>query len=503
MAQVKTQKLWGHAFDLQPEKIVIEFCAGRDVIGTLPADSFLLPYDVWGDKAHCIMLSKTGIISKEDAKIILKGLDEVEKQWKEGKFVLDPAKEDVHTNIESFLIENYGVDHAGKLHTARSRNDQINVDTRLYLRDQARNFTMEILSLTEDLLVAAKKYEEYLIPGFTHTQHAMITTFGHLCLFFANMVLRDANRFTLWYNLHNYNPLGSIVSYGTSFPIDRHLTSKLMAFDGPELNSIDELTNRWEAEADLGYAITILMNHLSVIAQTLILFATPQFGMIKVSDLYSTGSSIMPQKKNPDSLEVIRGKASVAAGYLQALLGIGKANFIGYNRDTQWTKYVITDLVRECILAPKIIEGVVETMQVNKEKMEYWCNMGFIGATSLLEQIASVYHVPFRLAKMIVERGVKYSKDRNKVDFAAIKKSLAELEVIIAITPEQVANWQDPLHIIEFTKSFGGPSFSANKQAVTLMRKEMAQLSSWLKKKEQQRVTSDKLLAQEIATIRK
>lgn len=500
---MKTQKLWGHAFDLQPEKIVIEFCAGRDVSGTLPADSFLLPYDVWGDRAHCVMLYKQGIITKKDAQIILKGLDNVEDQWTEGKFVLDPTKEDVHTNIESFLIENYGIENAGKLHTARSRNDQINLDTRLYLRDQARNFTMEIISLTEDLLKAAKKYEDYLIPGFTHTQHAMITTFGHLMLFFANMVLRDANRFTLWYNLHNYNPLGSIVSYGTSFPIDRHLTSKLMAFDGPELNSIDELTNRWEAEADLGYAITILMNHLSVIAQTLILFATPQFGMIKVSDLYSTGSSIMPQKKNPDSLEVIRGKASVASGYLQALLGIGKANFIGYNRDTQWTKYVITDLVRECILGPKIIEGVIETMTVDKEKMGYWCTQGFIGATSLLEQIAAVHHVPFRLAKMIVERGVKYSTDRNVVTFEAVQKALKELEIDIPITAQQVEEWQDPFEIIKFTKSFGGPSLSANKKAITLMKKEIQQLTKWLKKKETDRAKADKLLSSEIATIRK
>jgi argininosuccinate lyase len=503
MADVKTQKLWGHAFDMQPDKVVIEFCAGRDVMGTLPADSFLLPYDVWGDRAHAVMLFKQGIITKDDAKVILGGLDEVEKQWKVGKFVLDPTKEDVHTNIESFLIEHYGVDHAGKLHTARSRNDQINLDTRLYLRDQARNFVMELLSLTDVLLKAAKKYEDYLIPGFTHTQHAMITTFGHMMLFFANMVLRDAKRFTLWYNLHNYNPLGSIVSYGTSFPIDRHITSNLMAFDGPELNSIDELTNRWEAEADLGYGISILMNHLSTISQTLIMFATPEFGMIKVSDLYSTGSSIMPQKKNPDSLEVMRGKAAVANGYLQALMGMGKANFIGYNRDSQWTKYVITDLVRECILAPKIIEGVVETMRVNKEKMEYWCNVGFIGTTTLLEQIAANYGVPFRLSKMIVERSVKYSQGQEKVTYEAVKKAIDELEITAPITAEEVMAWQDPTAIINITKSFGGPSFAMNKIAVSLLKKEATELEKWLKKKEKQRTIADELLAKEITAIRK
>lgn len=211
----------------------------------------------------------------------------------------------------------------------------------------------------------------------------------------------------------------------------------------------------------------------------------------------------MPQKKNPDSLEVIRGKASVASGYLQALLGIGKANFIGYNRDTQWTKYVITDLVRECILGPKIIEGVIETMTVDKEKMSFWCTQGFIGATSLLEQIAAVHHVPFRLAKMIVERGVKYSSNRNVVTFEAVQKALKELEINIPITAQQVEDWQDPFEIIKFTKSFGGPSLSANKKAVTLMKKEIQQLTTWLKKKEADRAKADKLLSSEIATMRK
>ena len=500
-SKMKHKKLWGHAFDTEPEKAVIEFTAGRDVIGIPPVDLHLLPYDIIGNKAHCVMLFKQGIISNEDARIILKGLDEIDELSLRGKFQLDVTKEDVHTNIEFWLIEKYGVESAGKLHTARSRNDQTNLDTRLYLRDQVRNFVSELLVLNETLLQSAAKYDNVLMPGFTHHQHAMITTFGHLMLMFSAMVLRDAKRFTHWYDIHNYNPLGSIVSYGTSFPIDRNITSKLLAFEGPEVNSVDEITNRWEAEADLGFDITILMNHLSVIAQTLILFATPQFGMVKVADKYSTGSSIMPQKKNPDALEVIKGKASVAAGLLQGLMGMGKANFIGYNRDSQWAKYLICDLVRECILAPGIVRGVIKTLELDRGKMEEWCEKAFIGTTTLLEQMAFHYKLPFRKTKVIIEKAVKYSEDRNKVTFESVKKALAEEEVEIPIRVQQVAQWQDPRVILKLTKSFGGPSPTNIKKSIKILEKDAKKLSLWLEKKEKERLKANSILQREIAII--
>ncbi len=500
---MKNRKLWGHAFETEPEKAVIEFTAGRDVTGLPPADLHLLPYDVIGNKVHCVMLFKQGIISKDDARVILKGLNEIENLFLKGKFHLDETKEDVHTNVESWLIEKYGIEKAGKLHTARSRNDQSNLDTRLYLRDQVRHFVSELLALNETFLDEALKYDDVLMPGFTHHQHAMITTFGHLLLMFAAMVLRDAKRFTFWFDIHNYNPLGSIVSYGTSFPINRDITSQLLAFVGPEVNSLDEITNRWEAEADLGFDITILMNHLSVIAQTLILFCTPQFGMVKVADAYSTGSSIMPQKKNPDPLEVIKGKASVAAGLLQGLIGMGKANFIGYNRDSQWAKYQILDLVRECILAPMIVKGVIKTLDVDQKKMEEWCNKGFIGTTTLLEQLAFHYNLPFRKTKIIIEKAVKYSKDKNKVTFKAMKKSLAEEKVTIPITAEQVLKWQDPKTILQLTKSFGGPNPDNQKKSLKILKKEAKKLILWLKKKENEQLRAKVNLGKEIAKILK
>jgi argininosuccinate lyase len=501
MTKVKHNKLWGSAFEVEPEKAVIDFTAGRDVIGLPAVDLYLLPYDILGDKAHCVMLYKTGIISKNDAKVILKGLGEIKNLADKSKFKLDPEKEDVHTNVESWLIEKYGIEIAGKLHTARSRNDQTNLDTRLYLKDQVGNFVSQLLLLNETLLESANKYKNVLMPGFTHHQHAMVTTFGHLMLMFSSMITRDAKRFTGWFDLHNRNPLGSMVSYGTSFPINRHLTSQLLGFDGPEANSLDEITNRWEAEADLAFAIAVLMDHFSLMAETLILFCTPQFGMVKIADQYSTGSSIMPQKKNPDSLEVIKGKASVAAGLLQGLMGMGKSNFIGYNRDSQWAKYLITDLVRECILTPGIVKGVIETLIVDEVKMEEWCNKGFIGTTTLLEQIASNYNLPFRKTKIVIEKAVKYSKDRNKVTYEAVKNALDEEKIKIKITEKEVEDWQNPRIILKLTKSFGSPGIASTNESIKILKEESKELLTWINKKETNRQKAENLLNEKIAEI--
>ncbi len=501
MTKKQTQKLWGGAFEQEPSKAVIKFTAGRDVHAVQPADYKLLPYDIWGSKAHCVMLCKQGIITKKDAQVILKGLKQIENLSQKGKFVLDPLLEDVHTNIESWLIKKYGVEHSGKLHTARSRNDQCNLDTRLYLKDQVLAFVEETISLTECLIGQAKKYQNCIIPGFTHHQHATVTTFGHVLLAFASMVSRDAKRFINWLKLHNFNPLGAAASYGTTFPVDQHLTTKFLGFDAPDLNSLDEITNRWEAESDSAFAIAIFMNHLSLMAQTLILFSTPEFDMIQLADQFSTGSSFLPQKKNPDSLEVIKGKAGMAAGFLQGLLSIGKANFIGFNRDSQWTKYLIVDLVDECLSAPKMVEGVIKTMKVNKEKMHQWCQVGFIGVSGLLEQLVVQYQIPFRKAKIILEKAVKYSKGKGQVSHKALKKALGEEKVKIKISSQKVKKWQVPLEIIKKTKSFGGPGSKSIQQSSKILLQEIATQEKWLKEKLNQKQKAIKLLNKEIKKI--
>ncbi|PIZ41853.1 argininosuccinate lyase [candidate division WWE3 bacterium CG_4_9_14_3_um_filter_43_9] len=501
MSTQKIEKLWGLAFQQEPAESIIKFTAGRDVFGIKAADYKLLPYDFWGNKAHCVMLSKQEIIGIKDAQVILQGLAQIEKLSKEGKFSLDPAKEDVHTNIESWLIEKYGIESAGKLHTARSRNDQVVLDLRLYLRDQNLKLVLQNIKLVEGLITQAQKFKDCLVPGFTHHQHAMVTTFGHILLAFATMLARDNQRLLHWFNLHNFNPLGSVVGYGTSFPIDQKFTSQLLGFDRVEINSLDVITNRWEAEADLAFAISVLMNHLSILAETLILFSMPEFKMLKLADQFSTGSSIMPQKKNPDPLEVIKGKAGLAAGLVQGLLSIGKGSFIGYNRDSQWTKYLIFDLLDECLPAPGVMKEVIENLKVNKEQMRKWCQVGFIGATTLLEQLVLNFKIPFRKAKMVMEKAVKYSEGEEKVTSAALKKSLEEEEMAINLAQKQVDQWQEPDEIVKLNKSLGGPGPKLLHKNSNDLLLQIKKQQKWVEGKVTQKKKSIEFLNQQINEI--
>jgi argininosuccinate lyase len=468
-------KLWGGAFRKEPDAAVIQFTAGRDVVGVPPADLALLPYDLWVNKAHCVMLAKTGIIPKNDASKILSGLSRLDVQVKAGMFQLDPTKEDVHTNIESWLTDLLGIEIAGKLHTARSRNDQVTTDMKLYLRDQVLVLVQNSIELVQTLLVLSDAQKSVPFPGFTHHQHAMVTTFGHVSAGFASMIIRDVSRLQGWYLLHNENPLGNVVSYGTSFPINRKMTSELLGFIGPDNNSLDAITNRWEPEADLAFDISVLMNHLSLISETVILLATPEFGMITLADQYSTGSSIMPQKKNPDPLEVIKGKTGFAQGQLVSLLSTGKSNFIGYNRDSQWTKYIVMDLVNECYQAPVVLSGVLKTMTIHTDTMESWCKKGFIGATTIMEQVVQTQNISMRESKIIVEKAVKESAGSDAVNFGD-------------------PAWQDPKTIISLTKSYGGPGKNSTKKMLKKLKQKLHHQKKWCidKQKEKERAL-DKL----------
>lgn len=476
MNNIQTNKLWGAAFTQQPSHAVIAFTAGRDVVGLAPADAALLPYDVWCNQAHVVMLAKTGIIPQTDTAKILMALGDLEVLIQNNTFTLDPACEDVHTNIEVWLTHALGIEVAGKLHTARSRNDQVVTDMKLYMRDQVLVFVKNSSGLVSTLLGLADVYKGVPFPGFTHHQHAMVTTFGHVLAGFASMILRDVERFKQWYVLHNDSPLGDVVSYGTSFPIDRKMTAALLAFDGPDHNSLDAITNRWEPEADIGFAIVTLMNHLSLIAETLMLLATPEFGMIQLADNFSTGSSIMPQKKNPDPLEVLKGKAGFAHGQLVSLLSMGKSNFIGYNRDSQWTKYIVMDLVNECMAAPIVLSGVLETMAVHVGDMESWCHKGFIGATSVMEQIIQEEHVSMREAKVMVEKLVKAGSDTLGLD---------------------------PKIMISRTKSYGGPGKNSMKTSLKKFKKQLAAHYGWCAKKQKEKIAAQDLLKQMIVSMTK
>ena len=472
---MKIDKLWGGRFEELPSKEMVDFLSGRDVKGIPPCDERLIPYDLWGNRGHVLMLCRQRILSKQDGKKILKGLREIETLHQKGKFGLDASKEDVHSNIESYLIERVGIESGGRVHTGRSRNDQIVLDMRLYLRDQVLEFVEGLIFLMEALLQRAEEHRSTVMPGYTHHQHAVVTTLGHLLLSFGEALQRDVQRFANWFALFNKNPLGAAAGYGTTFNLDRQLTSRLLGFDEPTENVTDPITQRWEPEAELAYDVAVMMDHLSTIAQTLILLSTREFNMIQLNDRHCSGSSIMPQKRNPCSLEVIKAKTSFAHGMVVNLLSIGKALFMGYNRETQWTKYWIMDLVDESKPVLSVMTEVIQLLQVNKAQMLKQAQEGFVGATSLMEWMVRKGSLPMRKAKMVVEKAVKYSEKegKGKVSYQSLKKALTEMKVNIPITERDVEEMQRPERILSETLSIGTPSEKG-------VRENIASLRGWI-----------------------
>lgn len=483
---MKVEKLWGKRFEELPPKDVVDFFSGRDVKGIPPADELLIPYEIWGSRAHVIMLCHQGILSKNDSKKILNGLRKLEEIYEKGGFRLKSSREDVHSNVEGFLIERLGIEHGGRIHTGRSRNDQIVLDMRLYLRDKALGFLEGLNELIASLLKKAKVHRDTIMPGYTHHQHATGTTFGHLLLSFAEAFNRDIKRFINWYDLFNKNPLGAAAGYGTSFNLDRMLTSKLLGFDGPTENVTDHLTQRWEPEAELAYAVAIMMDHLSTLAQTLIILSTNEFGMIRLDDRHCSGSSIMPQKRNPCSLEVIKAKTSFSHGVLISLLSIGKSLFMGYNRDTQWTKYWIMDLIEETRPSLSIMSEVIRLLEVDRERMFKQAEKGFSGATPLMEWIVRSFGIPLRKAKMVIEKAVKYSEKEGKeeVSHQSLKKALKDLKINISISESEVKEFQRPERILHELPSIGTSSIKRMEESfLSLGERSKSYREWWIKKR--------------------
>ncbi len=493
---MKAEKLWGKRFEKPPSPLAQKFTSGRDLRGKPAADERLIPYDLWGSRAHVVMLAKTGLLPGRQARLLSKGLRQIEDLWRQGKFFLDLAQEDVHTNIESWLTKKYGSQTGGRLHTARSRNDQIAVDMRLYLRDCALTFSAEVLFLLDVLTRLAKRHRDQIFPGYTHHQPAQVTTFGHILLGFAESFLRDGQRFQEWFHRFNESPLGSMTGYGTTLGIDRKLTSRLMGFEGPTESSLDPIQNRWEAEAELGFALSTLMNHLSSLAQTLILFSTGEFNLIHLDDAYCTGSSMMPQKRNPDPLEVTKAKAALVQGHLQSLISIGRSLFLGYNRDTQWTKYLVIDLIDESAASPKVMAEILASIQVNGKRAAELCQRGFITSPDLVERLVAEWHVPFRLAKKAVERAVKYSEAEgvDRISMTALERALRDEKIRILGDQKFIDRAQDPKILIGLRKSAGGASPERLKENIFKLDRSKNALLRWISAKRNQISSAETLL---------
>ena len=453
----KQSQVWGSHLENQPFEQNVLFCAGRDVQGLPMADELLLPFDIWTNRAHCIMLERQGLIPTENLRSILAGLKQLEKLVEAGEFSLDPAKEDVHINVEAFVTETQGAEAGGRMHIGRSRNDQSACDMRLYLRSVGLNLFGSVKNLADSLLLHAEMHVESVMPGFTHYQPAMITTWGHWICAYVQGLCRDLERIAFALEQINRNPLGAAAAFGTSWPIDRQFTTELLAFAKVDSNTLDCIVSRWENESQLAHSGAMLMNHLSIVSQDLIFLSHPYTGLIKIDDAFVTGSSIMPQKKNPDFAEVIKSKASLAHGFLSSLLGIQKGGLSGYNRDTQVTKYLIMDLIRECESAPVILQGVFESLSVNIEKMKEKCETGFMNSVDIADHLARTLDLPFRECYHLLARAVKLSEPETKITTSALQKTLIEFGHPVDIAND-LSDLHDPRKILEQRQHQGSPS---------------------------------------------
>jgi len=440
-------KLWGAGFSQLPKEQAVLFAAGRDVKSLVVADEILVPYEVEASMAYVKALYEQKIILKKDLNKLLIGLKEIGELYKKGKFKLDVKKEDVHTNIEVFLTKKYGIDIVGKMHSGRSRSEQGIVNILLYLKDFNEVIKKSVKELIKVLKQQSKKYSVVVVPGYTHYQQATVTTFGNILDAYLEIFKKDLKKLLSWNDFEEISPLGGAAAYGSVFPIDKKKINKHLKLKQVFSNEIQVMTFKGDAEILMVFNLAVLMNHLSSLAQTLIIFSTKEFDFIEISDEYLTGSSIMPQKKNPDCLEVMKAKASMCHGYLMSLLSLTKASFIGYNRDHQWSKYLVMDAVNEVMLAPKIMTEVIKTMKVKSEKMKHWINKGFILSQTVMESLSIEFKLPMRLAKMVIEETVKKCQKKENFDLQTLNRILKKYQLNIVVNVSQFKKWTDPLII--------------------------------------------------------
>jgi argininosuccinate lyase len=380
--------MWGGRFAAGPDAIMSRINASIDF------DKRLYAQDIVGSVAHCRMLVSQGIVSEEDGDAILSGLDTILQEIESGQFEFKTALEDIHMNVESRLREVIG-DAAGRLHTARSRNDQVATDIRLWVRDAIDGLDAQLAGLQETLIGLAETHADAALPGFTHLQPAQPVTFGHHMLAFVEMYGRDRGRFADCRKRLNESPLGAAALAGTSFPIDRQQTADALGFDRPMANSLDAVSARDFALEFLA-AASICATHLSRQAEELVLWCAPQFGFIRLSDAYSTGSSIMPQKRNPDAAELARAKTGRIYGALQALLVVMKGLPLAYGKDMQEDKEPVFDAADNLSLTIAAMNGMIGDLTVIPENMRAALAHGYPTATDLADWLVRVLDMPFR-----------------------------------------------------------------------------------------------------------
>jgi argininosuccinate lyase len=400
-----SNKMWGGRFESAPDAIMEEINA------SIGFDQALFRQDIAASKAHVAMLAARGVVATADADAISAGLDQVLGEIENGRFNFSRALEDIHMNVESRLAEIVGP-AAGRLHTARSRNDQVAVDFRLWVRDAVDQLDRQLAGLQLALAETAASHAGSVMPGFTHLQPAQPVTFGHHLLAYVEMLGRDRGRFRDARARMNENPLGSAALAGTSFPIDREMTAKALGFDRPTANSLDSVSDRDFALETLA-AIAICATHLSRFAEEIVLWTGPFFGFLRLSDKFSTGSSIMPQKRNPDAAELVRGKTGRMIGALNGLLIVMKGLPLAYSKDMQEDKEGVFDAVHSLSLCLAAATGMTRDMTPDVERMRAAAGSGYSTATDIADWLVRRLGMPFRQAHHVTGRVVALAASRN------------------------------------------------------------------------------------------
>jgi argininosuccinate lyase len=397
------KKIFWHSEGVKEK--AVEFSAGWDNKPKEPYDDELIPYEIEADIVYARELLQQGYITKKEFDAIEKGLKELEKEFSAGELTV-VGYEDVHSLIELKLDEKYG-EAVGNMHIGKSRNDQIVTIMRMWMRGHSKELKKEIENFIAVLNAEIEKKGSLTIPGYTHYRVAMPTTYGELLKSYVAPLIRDANKLEQWFQDYNECPLGSGAAFGSTVKLNRARLAKELGFDRATSSTIDPITNRWEAEASFAFALCNTLNHLSTIAQDLIYLSSTGIDVITLPKEFCTGSSIMPQKQNPDVLEVIKAKAAVSNGILQSLLELGKGNISGYNRNTQWTKYLIMDLVREFDNLFEVLSGFVEGVVVNENKSKELLSAGKAYAAKEIADKALKSKKSFRKEKLEYEKDLK------------------------------------------------------------------------------------------------
>lgn len=480
MARAATSPIWAkRQGEGGPSARALAYCAGRDVVARPPADLELAPYDIWTNRAHCRMLRRRGIIDEATWRAIADALNRLDSELAAGRFTLDPTLEDVHMNVERWVAGVAGEAVAGVMHTARSRNDQSATDVRMWLRDRLIERVEGVAAAIAALATLARREAGTLAPGWTHGQPAMPTSFGHWAAAHAWGLVRDAEALRALWPLINVSPLGAAASFGTSWPIDREMTARLLAFDAPQANSLDAISTRWESEARLGTTLAVMMTHLSSLGQDLIFLSTPPRAAVRLSSAHVTGSSIMPNKRNPDFAEVTRARAGAVHALCQSLLGVGRGALSGYNRDTQWTKYWVMDLLWEVGEAPEVFAEVVEVLQPDRRALADLATAGFSLAADLADRLARTRSLPFRRAYHVVAEAVAHDEAHAWIRLETINAILQREGIAPALTAEELAETGDARRMLAERSSLGGPAPDDVREQADRLKQAAADARAW------------------------